>query len=514
MSIFLLPKIIHTICDIDENDDDIEFKMSTNNPGIMISHSLYNSLCQAKIKIEENEILWDNYKKIMNPYEFIHTIIPGYKTQVSKMTPLSRSFYKMIEISTIFNLCHKDVNENNISSLLDDYIHNLSPSQTTLMNANPVNESQIKIKNIEWYVHDNYYYDAVCNVKSSDYNYGDTKNDSDRCRNTFTTLKSKNIFSQSEEISIEKCVEKNENNNQNKNQNFKSFHLAEGPGGFIEAMVYLRKNKMDEYYGMTLINNDSKCPGWKKSKRFIEENPNVIIEKGADETGNLLSRNNFMHCYKLYKNKMNLVTGDGGVDFSENFNNQEQLATKLIIAQVAYALIMQSDNGNFVLKVFDTFSKTTVDVLYLLSSLYKNVYIMKPQTSRYANSERYVICKGYCLYENEKIIDNIIKKIYNNFDNLNSSLYIETIYNFKCSHTFVSKLEEINIIIGKRQIDNIIATLNLLSNKSIDKIDYYKKKHMQKCIKWCEKYSIQFYKNIKMTNIFLTPSLKLHSGQN
>ena len=64
--------------------------------------------------------------------------------------------------------------------------------------------------------------------------------------------------------------------------NMTSFHLAEGPGGFIEAVCYMRNNPNDTYYGMTLTNNDSKCPGWKKSKKFLEEHPNVIIEKGID----------------------------------------------------------------------------------------------------------------------------------------------------------------------------------------------------------------------------------------
>ena len=61
-----------------------------------------------------------------------------------------------------------------------------------------------------------------------------------------------------------------------------------------------------------------------------------------------------------------------------------------------------------------------------------------------------------------------------------------------------------NIIFGKRQIDNILSTLHLMTNKHFDKIDYYKKKHIQKCIKWCEKFNIQFHKNIKSANIFLT----------
>jgi hypothetical protein len=43
-----------------------------------------------------------------------------------------------------------------------------------------------------------------------------------------------------------------------------------------------------------------------------------------------------------------------------------------------------------------------------------------------------------------------------------------------------------------------------MTNKNFDKIDYYKKKHIQKCIRWCEKFNISFNKNIKSTNIFLS----------
>ena len=107
MSIFLLPKILHDI-----GDNNIQFKMLKKSANVIVSHSLYHSLCQTKIQIEKNDIGWDSCKKITNPFEFIHTIIPGYKTQVSKLTPLSRSFYKMIEMSTLFNLCSKNTNAN------------------------------------------------------------------------------------------------------------------------------------------------------------------------------------------------------------------------------------------------------------------------------------------------------------------------------------------------------------------------------------------------------------------
>lgn len=502
MSIFLLPTILDSI---EDNDHSICFKMSKNIPDVIVSHSLYETLCQTKIKIGKNDLIWDNYKKITNPFEFIHTIIPGYKTQVSKLTPLSRSFYKMIEMSTVFNLCNNNVceNINNHTGLLSDYVHNLTH------NLHCANE-------VDWYFNESNYNDVVINKNSNDLpkdiNYFSSvfKNKNTKYENK-QNIKPNNFLDSSKEtencenILNEKldsdCECKLNYHSQNK---FKSFHLAEGPGGFIEAIAHLRNNKNDEYYGMTLINNDAKCPGWKNSKRFLEDNLNVTIEKGVDNTGNLLSQENFLYCYQKYKNSMNLVTGDGGIDFSEDFNNQEYIATKLIIVQVVYALAIQSNDGNFVLKVFDTFSNTMIDILYLLSSLYKSVYIMKPQTSRSANSEKYIICKGYNLNENKERIHSIIEKIYNNFHHLNSELYIETIFNFKYSRTFISKIEEMNIIIGKKQIDNIICTLNLMMNKKFDKIDYYKKKHIQKCIMWCENFNISFNKNLKSTNIFLS----------
>ena len=282
-----------------------------------------------------------------------------------------------------------------------------------------------------------------------------------------------------------------------------SFHLAEGPGGFIEAVCHMRKNPSDVYYGMTLVNNDSKCPGWKKSKNFLEENPNVIIEKGIDETGNLLSVENFEYCYKKYGGKMDLITADGGVDFSENFNNQEHTATKLIIAQVIYAISMQSSGGNFVLKVFDIFSNATVDVLYLLSSLYKEVYIMKPKTSRYANSEKYVICKDFNVNKNENNIKNLIHKFHENFHNLISDFNIESFFRFKHDRVYLTRIEEFNAIFGENQIENIINTLNLIMNKSTEKNENLKKSNVQKCIQWCDKHGISHYKVIQTVNIFL-----------
>ena len=439
MSIFLLQKISYDI-----KSEDIKFKMVESTPGAFISNSLYEMLSKTKLQIEPIENSWDNYKKLTNPYEFIHTVVPGCKTQVSKMKPLSRSFYKMIEICTQFNLCHSVNNNNN---------------------------------------------DVTSDIFTNSGNYGNVGNSHSHNHHNNTFMH----FVIPDSVSLA----------QSTSSKMTSFHLAEGPGGFIEAVCFMRKNPNDVYYGMTLVNNDSKCPGWKKSKTFLEENPNVIIEKGIDETGNLLSIENFKYCYEKYGGKIDLITADGGVDFSENFNSQENTATKLIIAQVIYAISMQSNGGNFVLKVFDIFSNATLDVLYLLSSLYKEVYIMKPKTSRYANSEKYIICKGFNMNKNENYIQDIIYSFYENFNNLTSDLNIESFFKFKHDRAYFTRIEEINAIFGQNQIENIINTVNLIINKNTEKNEHLKKNNIQKCIQWCDKHGISHYKNIQTVNIFL-----------
>ena len=98
--------------------------------------------------------------------------------------------------------------------------------------------------------------------------------------------------------------------------NINSFHLAEGPGGFIEALCYLRKNSNDKYIGMSLIDDsDTNVPGWKKTQTFLNKNKNVSIDYGITQNGDLLDPQNFVYVNEKYKNSMDIITGDGGFDF-------------------------------------------------------------------------------------------------------------------------------------------------------------------------------------------------------
>jgi len=281
--------------------------------------------------------------------------------------------------------------------------------------------------------------------------------------------------------------------------NFNSFHLAEGPGGFIEAINYIRKNQLDNYYGMTLIKkNDKNIPGWDKSMSYLNDNNNITLEYGIDGTGDIMNPENLIYCNKKYCNKMDFITADGGFDFSVNFNKQEIMCTKLIYAEIANAIAMQKTGGVFILKIFDIFSKGTIDALFLLCSLYDSVFICKPNTSRTANSEKYVICKGFRNINTEYFI-NIFYNILTNINKYDSI----RIFNIDYPYIFTNKLEDINAILGQIQIENITNTLQLIEYNNNEKINNMKKSNIQKCIGWCIKNNIPFNTNInKEENIF------------
>ena len=399
MSQFLLPYINNILKNTDLN---LEYEINKNEVNPIINKSLFKYLALSKKQIDNYPNKWDTYKKYTNPYEYIHTIIPNYKISVCKYNPISRSFFKMIEIMKNF-------------FILEDF----------------------------------------------------------------------------------------------EDKTINSFHLAEGPGGFIEALVKKRNNTEDKYYGMTLQSKSDNVPGWKKSKDFLKKYSNVIIENGIENDGNLYSSKNLEYCYHKYKNSMDFITADGGFDYSVDFNKQEIISSRLIFSQVVFALLLQKKGGTFIIKIFDVFDKFTIDIIYFLNILYNKVYIIKPNTSRYANSERYIVCKDFRLSSSECYF-NLFLSFFKKLNDLEKEIpdlqmiSIKNIINIEIPYYFIIKLEEINAIFGQKQIEVINNTINLIeSENSYEKIQQLQKTSIQKCVNWCNKYKLDYNKNFTQMNIFL-----------
>lgn len=177
-----------------------------------------------------------------------------------------------------------------------------------------------------------------------------------------------------------------------------SAHTAEGPGGFLEAIQY--RCPRIPMVAMTLKSNERSVPGWKKSRDFLLAHPSVQVTYGADNTGNLYNHVNHLAFTQVVETKMGKVdvyTADGGFDFSADFNGQENNVQRLLVAEALAGLtcLQTGEDSIMILKLFDTKCQATLDFLWMLSSCFQKTALVKPQTSRPANSERYWIGKGF-----------------------------------------------------------------------------------------------------------------------
>ena len=247
-------------------------------------------------------------------------------------------------------------------------------------------------------------------------------------------------------------------------------------------------------YGMTLKSTNNNIPDWTIPGKFFKYN-NIFITYGKDKTGSLYNLDNIISLKRRINKKVDLVTADGGFDYSTDFNKQEEVSINLIFCEMIYAIVLQKQGGSFVLKIFDIFHETTTEILYLLSYFYKQVFVYKPNTSREANSEKYIICKDFTIGEN---YNSIIHKLIQNFGDL-SKQKVCKIFNFELNSYFLSKIQEINAIYGQQQVENILNTINSIQDNNCnykEKMTKIKQTNIERCIKWCKKNNQPIYPTV------------------
>ena len=255
------------------------------------------------------------------------------------------------------------------------------------------------------------------------------------------------------------------------NKNIKSLHISE--------------NYVDSNYCIDFLRENQK-------------NENINFENINEEIYNTINDKRYDFIYYEIKN----------IDF-ENLNVYILNLTQALMILLKY----QSSNGVCLIKINHIFHKPIIDILYILSSVYEKVYIIKPSTSNITVFDKYIVCRNF-------ILDNTKKEVYkiyyfklaqfisnylqNNSNNSNSNSNISSIIDSEIPSYFINKIDDINIIIGQQQLESINQIINILKNKNKDeKIETIKKTNIQKSITWCEKFKIPYNKFSEKVNIFL-----------
>lgn len=256
-----------------------------------------------------------------------------------------------------------------------------------------------------------------------------------------------------------------------------TLHLAESPGGFIEATEYLKKKKRinnDTYYTFSLIG--PKAPIYNKN---LIKNPDITVLSNYKNKGDLYEPVNIKYlAHKLQNENIQFITCDGGIDEMDNFNMKEQLHHRLIYNELLTSIMILKRGGSMILKIFDIFTELTFDYIYLLSYLFGEVSVCKPNTSRPTNSEKYIVCK---FFKKHLLTHELLSKLqsicFNNVESISS--FVDKTHIEK---EFVDCIRKHNDFFSKYQayhINNIIQIYKL-------KLNVFKK---EECIKnWVLKY--------------------------
>ncbi len=285
--------------------------------------------------------------------------------------------------------------------------------------------------------------------------------------------------------------------------------MAEGPGGFIEAFVKWRRagveggaGRGDALYGITLLSADRTVPTWRFSRAFLSEN-NISLLSGRDGTGSLYNLDNIRdYVDTIGANRCQYVTADGGFDFSGNFDDQEADGFWLILCEIYAALLLQAPQGAFLCKIYDTNLEKTRQLLFILFKCYDSVTMIKPHTSRPANSEKYVLCRGFCGKEAAGAFLRVLSGA------IESGVWSGQ--GVDISNEFVESLCMYNVFFTMKQIININLTISHIEMEGAAArgVDENVKKNeniraqAENALRWCFKYKVPINtKSLQLLNL-------------
>jgi hypothetical protein len=246
--------------------------------------------------------------------------------------------------------------------------------------------------------------------------------------------------------------------------NISSLHFGKNRNSTIECMNIMRED-----------NNDVNV-GFENLEAYYKDNDATNDDENRNE-------NNIHFLY--YENSENKNTLIGAIEF------------------MVLLLQKQKPGGFSVIKIDDLFYKPILDLLYLLSSVYEKIYVIKPNTSLVTSFQKYIVCKYFtCDYER---ITLYLKKLVSILEKIKSTdLFPSNLIKGEIPYYFMNKIEEANIIVGQQQLESLDQVVGILKNKNRDdKVETLKKTNLQKCIHWCEKYKIPYNKFSEKVNIFL-----------
>lgn len=296
--------------------------------------------------------------------------------------------------------------------------------------------------------------------------------------------------------------------NLKKSNKIRTFDICGFPGGFTYALLYYTKTQ-SKYDGIDWY-LQSLNPEFNKSNTSTERsrsfdpkifNKNKVI-LGCPTTdfggsGDITDIKN-IHWYRdFFKNKKrDLIVSDCGQE-TELDESQEKVLYRVNFGQILTTLYCLAEGGNFLMKTFEMNTQFSLSIMALLSMVFKNIKLIKTESSKTRSSEYYVCCFHYynnLSDDNFKVLDNIIinfnektyyKKIFideNLFNKLNPNFYSYLVDNYLMLYNKIYANTENYIFLLEKYNLNYPLLLYLIEHFNKNLIKEYEQKYKYKKI--------------------------------
>ena len=264
-------------------------------------------------------------------------------------------------------------------------------------------------------------------------------------------------------------------------------------GGFTDYILY-QTIKIGGYNPTIFVipekNNCIKDIKFRKEvKEKVEENVTILYdfyEEGKDIDENSELSVNFLNnifkmiSEKTQENMVNLYIARKVIEFNPDYS-QEIKYKKFLLINTLLAFKCLSYGGNFVIKLYDTFTPFTIGLIYIIFKNFESVSIFKPVTTRQYSSSRYLVAEKYLKDTNEStnnsikyLEDFLMKYISDSKYDIQYFLYPSELRN---NNIFLKIIPEINNDITEKRIDalkEIIKYINNQKTKLYDKMSIKK----------------------------------------
>lgn len=234
--------------------------------------------------------------------------------------------------------------------------------------------------------------------------------------------------------------------------------VCAGPGGFSEY-VLSRKKWHAKGFGFTLKNEND----FTLDEFFAGPCETFHPFYGSKGNGDVFDTQNQEEFRSLvmkhtYGKGVHFMMSDGGFSVEGQENIQEILSKQLYLCQCLVALMIVRPGGHFVTKLFDLFTPFSVGLVYLMYKCFDSISIFKPNTSRPANSERYLICKRKRVDTEDMVnyLSHVNRLLSKRSANGNDVIELVPLNVLEADTEFIRYIKKSNDILGKKQIVNLL----------------------------------------------------------